>query len=310
MTAIFLHSGWRTGSTYLWHKFRQAPGTLAFYEPFHELLGGRADRLGSLRPAGTSHHPRLTAPYFAEYQPLVEGNAVRSFLPEFSYRRFFLEPDQPDPELRCYLEQLLDRAAGLGRIPVLGFSRSLGRTGWLKRAVPSHNLLITRDPRRQWASILHQKNRYGIPYFFENQFLICGQNRDHPRLRPLIAVYDIPLVRTSSTFNDMAAYHRLLDGVGDGNGYLVFYYLWLITHLSAREHADLVIDVDRLAADPACRQETAAAIRARTGLALSFEDADTTSHGVGPPEPDLGRIEDFVRGLVTGGLGLAAGDRP
>src|SRR5262249_21846978 len=36
--AVFLHGGWRCGSTYIWSRFRDCAGTLCFYEPFHEIL--------------------------------------------------------------------------------------------------------------------------------------------------------------------------------------------------------------------------------------------------------------------------------
>ncbi len=304
MTAIFLHSGWRTGSTYVWSKFREAPGTLAFYEPFHELLGTHAGRILTFRSdPETSHHPPLAQPYFAEYLPLIDGDGVRHFEAGFSYRRFFLDPEDSDPGLERYVGQLVELGAESGLIPVLGFSRSLGRAGWLKHRFESVNILVRRDPRAQWASILHQRNRHQLSYFLINQFLICGQNRDHPLIRPLIGVYDIPLVQTSSVNHDIAIYQRLFEEIGDSTGYLVFYYLWLVTQAQARPHADLVIDVDRLATDPAHRAATTEAIARETGLTLSFEDA-TVGHGIERPALDHAGIEDYVKTLVASTLML------
>jgi hypothetical protein len=299
MTAIFLHSGWRTGSTYVWNRFRQDPRTLAYYEPLHELLGHPGRGLTEFRSnPETSHHPALDAPYFAEYQPLIDDGRIGLFDPAFAYRRFFLSATDREPGLERYLRALIDPAEACGRVPVLGFSRSLGRVGWLKHTFDAVHLLVVRNPRSQWASILHQKNRHNISYFLINQFLICGQNRDHPLLRPLIARYDIPLVRTSSVINDIAVYQRLFDGVGDGIGYLVFYYLWRITVALARADCDIVIDVDRLATDSACRSRTAATLQARTGLALSFDDAAGGQRDVEAPDLDYRRIETFVAELL------------
>ncbi|MBV8337057.1 MAG: hypothetical protein JO358_16800, partial [Alphaproteobacteria bacterium] len=38
---VFIHSSWRTSSTWVWLKFRQLPVTLSYYEPFHGLLAKR-----------------------------------------------------------------------------------------------------------------------------------------------------------------------------------------------------------------------------------------------------------------------------
>ncbi len=300
MTAIFLHSGWRTGSTYVWNRFRGLLRTLAYYEPLHERLGnpGRGLTVPHWTPE-ISHHPPLEAPYFAEYQPLIEDGLIGLFDLAFSYRRFFLSAEDDDPGLMRYLTMLIDHAGARGLTPVLGFSRSLGRVGWMKHAFDALHLWVVRTPRKQWASIHHQKVRYNIPYFLVNQFLICGQNRDHSLLRPLIERYDIPLVHTSSVLNDIAIYQRLFETVGDGTGYLVFYYLWRITGALARRDCEIVINVDRLAVDPAYRTLTTTAIHARTGLAPSFEDAHSGHPDVAPPDLDYQRIEAFVEELVA-----------
>ena len=68
--SIFLHSGFRSGSTWFWHRFREARGTLAYYEPFHEKLAQLS--LAHVSEFGPQHwpsgHPELAAPYFAEYR--------------------------------------------------------------------------------------------------------------------------------------------------------------------------------------------------------------------------------------------------
>ncbi len=305
MTVIFLHSGWRTGSTYIWSRFRCLPETLAYYEPLHELLGASPNQLLSARPnPDVSHHPSLDAPYFAEYQPLIDDGRIKLFDPMVSYRRFFLSAGDQAPELGCYLAMLIDHARDGDRVPVLGFSRSLGRVGWLKDKFNAVHMLVLRDPRRQWASIINQKNRHGISYFLINQFLICGQNRDHPLLQPLIECYDIPLVYTSSVTNDMAIYKRLFDDVGDGIGYLVYYYLWRLTQALARPDCEIIVDLDRLCADSVYRTQSSTSIYDRTGLFPSFSDAGIGCPAVAQPDLDYQQIEDFVSERITRRLAL------
>jgi hypothetical protein len=48
---IFLHSGFRTASTWVWSRFRANTGTLSYYEVFNERLGrpDAPDRTGAER---------------------------------------------------------------------------------------------------------------------------------------------------------------------------------------------------------------------------------------------------------------------
>jgi hypothetical protein len=300
MTAVFLHSGWRTGSTYIWNQFRRQPGTLAYYEPLHERLDRPGEDLTRVHwDAETSHHPALDAPYFSEYRPLIEDGRIGLFQPEFSYRRFFLSAEDQEPALRRYLQMLIEHAGERNRKAVLGFSRSLGRVGWLKQNFDAVHLRISRNPRRQWASIHHQRAKYRNPYFLVNQFLISGQNRTHPALRPLIERYDIPLIQTSCVSNDIALYQKIFDGIGSHIAYMVFYYLWRLTQAMAEPHCEILVDVDRLSSDSAYRIQTTAAIQARTGLTPSFDDAISGRPDVAMPELDYARIEAFVESLLA-----------
>ena len=69
---IFIHSSWRTSSTWFWSKFRQLPETLAFYEPLTMFLNTitRAQALAYDHDAWGSGHS-ATDPYFLEFVPLI-----------------------------------------------------------------------------------------------------------------------------------------------------------------------------------------------------------------------------------------------
>ena len=300
MVAVFLHSGWRTGSTYIWNQFRRQPTTLAYYEPLHERLDHPGENLvRAYWNTETSHHPSLDAPYFSEYQPLIEAGQLSLFQPEFSYRRFFLSAEDKEPALQRYLQMLIGHADKSNRKAVLGFSRSLGRVGWLKQNFDAVHLIIHRNPRRQWASIYHQQVKYKNSYFLVNQFLICGQNRTHPALQPLIQRYDIPLIQTSCVDNDIVLYQKIFDGIGGNIAYMVFYYLWRLTQILAAPYCDVLVNIDRLSIDSAYRIQTTAAIQAQTGLTPSFDDATSGRPDVAMPELDYLKIETFVEGLLA-----------
>jgi hypothetical protein len=306
MGTIFLHSSFRSGSTYVWSKFRELPSTTAYYEPFHESLGLDIQRLLSLTgDSWNSHHPALNAPYFSEYRPFIEDNRVRNFASDFSYRRFFLGADAVQPGLQNYVGMLIDHAASLGKTPVFGFSRSLGRIGWLKAHFNSFNVLVLRRPRKQWASIVQQATTYGHPYFYTTNFVICGQNRNHPLVRPLIDVYDIPLIETADASRDIASYERVLSGVTNEVGYFIFFYHYLTTLIESGPAADLILDMDRLSADTGYRSEVTARIQDCTGETIDVSDADINRYRVRPPDIDYPSIERKVIAVITEGLGLS-----
>ncbi|MDA8389240.1 MAG: hypothetical protein M0Z76_00610 [Gammaproteobacteria bacterium] len=164
---IWLHGSWRTGSTYVWHKFRADTRYLAYYEPFHENLEHlTAENIGGARhDTWNSHHPDVGAPYFQEYRELIHHIGVRHFVPALPYRNFFTNGD-PLPEQRAYLDALVGHAERQGRRPVFGFCRSWGRTAWFRRyAPPGVHIVLTRDPLSLWRSAQERHRRYGDVYF-------------------------------------------------------------------------------------------------------------------------------------------------
>lgn len=78
MQNVFLHGGWRCGSTYIWSKFRALSAVTAFYEPFSEkALKYTVQRIATgIETAWDSRHPALDEPYAAEYLPLIVGVGV------------------------------------------------------------------------------------------------------------------------------------------------------------------------------------------------------------------------------------------
>ena len=69
---VFIHSSWRTSSTWVWLKFRQLPETMSYYEPFHGLLAKRtrAEAQSIDYRSWDSNHPPGD-PYGLEYLPLI-----------------------------------------------------------------------------------------------------------------------------------------------------------------------------------------------------------------------------------------------
>src|SRR5687768_1312135 len=150
---VFLHGGWRCGSTYVWNKFRLHPDLRAFCEPFNERLARctAEDLLRDTQDAWDSRHPQLKDPYFIEYLPLLNGKGVARYEDRFAVRRYFVGTQQPLDEA-SYLASLVRLAEDSGKQAVLGFSRSLGRVGAIKRVFGGSHVVLIRDPVQQWLS--------------------------------------------------------------------------------------------------------------------------------------------------------------
>jgi hypothetical protein len=121
MDPIFIHAMWRTGSTYVWKKFRDQPQYRAYYEPLHESLG-TARPVGRLLPAALAatrtrgrnrglRHPDLDRPYLDEYPLRWWAGGVRHFKTKFAQERYWLDPDDVDADLLRYISSLVSFAA-------------------------------------------------------------------------------------------------------------------------------------------------------------------------------------------------------
>jgi hypothetical protein len=59
---IFIHAIWRTGSTYIWKKFREQGRYRSYFEPLHELLLRSQEEIELLQPSSITaryRHPHI-----------------------------------------------------------------------------------------------------------------------------------------------------------------------------------------------------------------------------------------------------------
>jgi hypothetical protein len=268
---IFLHGAWRSGSTFYWSRFRALTDTLCYYEPLHhglsKLTPKRIGRTGD-EIAAALDHPALSAPYFAEFAPLIDGRGVRNYDRSLAYERFHLDPSEPHPALRRYVAGLVEHAAALDRRPVLGFNRSGGRVAWLRARFNSFDIHIDREPVAIWASYAAERAG-GNDTFFSMWLRVLEANQSHPiwaplaeRLRPRGALAR-RLTRTRT------AHRAQLERMSIEDTYLLVFYAWLATAPTSMAVCDLVID-DGLLMRPDYTRRIETAIAAATGLRLEI----------------------------------------
>jgi hypothetical protein len=276
--SIFLHGGWRCGSTYLWNKFRELPEVTAFYEPFSEKLASYtpADILKDVPSAWDSRHPAPDRPYAAEYLSLIGERGVPMFSDTFAVRRFFVELDEPLFE-RDYLGLLVAHAARQSNHAVLGFSRSLGRVRAIKRQFRGFHIVLMRDPLQQWLSCRSYRIRSGSTYFELCHFLILALAPEGSLAARAARLLNLPTPPEGSFKQQLKFMRSRFRKLDDELSYQVFLTVYALSYLHALPEADLIIDMDQLA-DAEYAATTSNAIAARAGLRIDFRDCSMPAH--------------------------------
>jgi hypothetical protein len=304
-TIVFIHGLWRTGSTYVWSRFRALPEVCAYYELFHEALGCETrQELANRSPGGwASRHPHLDTGYFAEYLPLIGGRGIPGFDKSFPVDHFFAEnPDTLEPERR-YIASLVAHAKRRGQAPVFGCCRTIGRAPWLRTRFRGMHILLVRDPRQQWYSGYARRREAGQAYFEVMPYFILGKAEFAPARR-VARMLGIPMVDATTVDAEYQRYAALLDAADPEQSYAAFYAVLSLSLDRALPVADLVIDIDRLSADPTYRIGVERAVRARTKLDVSFGDAAVARHDIPPDLMNFDAIERSVSALLCRGSQL------
>lgn len=287
MQAIFIHSGWRTGSTYVWTKFRQHAGCIGFYEPFNEMLSAMsaAEIYTARHDLAALKHSEIGLPYFHEYIPLLGSKGHPLFKLDFSYRNYFAVDDELTDQ-KAYVDSLLGLAGKLGKQPTLGFVRSLGRVPWFRRHFgDAVNIVVIRSPVGQWLSARQLALQHDHEFLDPMQVLIFAKGRGSAAIiaeaqrRGIPRLEDHPLPVAIELARQIAAKNSPADR------FETFATMYVLSYLAALPNADLIVDMDRLSADPAYQATTAGEIRRLTGVEIDFSDANMPRHV--DPDVDL-----------------------
>jgi hypothetical protein len=264
---IFVHSSFRTSSTWIWSKFRAAPDVIAYYECFHESLQFfSATDIEALHPSfWDSGHPG-TEPYFTEYLPLLQkGGGVTGFEQGMAFDRFFPAKGYNGPLSRAekvYIRRLIDRATRLRRTPCVTCKRSLGRVRALKHSMGGTHIVLQRNYLQQWRSYREQVKN-GNPYFLNKFLQTIALNQHEPFIAFLADfVHNEPggaadIVSSELDNDDLfavfAAFH---------------FYLYLLT----LDDSDVTIRTSDLP-DADYRHSTEKLLQRLTGLIIDLGDA-------------------------------------
>ncbi len=284
---IFIHSLFRSGSTYLFEVFRRSQsGYWSYQEPDNEILLHFADDPTLLLNTTDSmntvlRHPKLDKPYLAEFVP-IGSEITKYFRKEFAYDSFFLSEKDDAPDLRSYFDMLIDRANGR---PVLQCCRTTGRMKWIRRNFNAIHLFLWRNPWDQWWS-------YKVSSYFDMTNLMILNARLLPpafqEIRRTVGFNEFH----SDLINDEIV-HFDSQNLDAPQNYFVFYALWLHAMHEGLETADVILSIDGLSSSVGYRQEKLEQLKkiGVTGLDLS----DCTIHEGWFGEADSSFFHDIER---------------
>jgi hypothetical protein len=237
--AVYLHSMFRTGSTYVASRYAQDERYLLFYEPFHadipsprRLANPRKDYENARE---NLRHEKIAGGYFSSYS-LVDPHTGRKLHELFRYR-FPVHDVMNDLSAAGaeYLSACLRVAKDAGRSAVFGFCRSGLQVASMRRTLPGEHIYLYRDPRYQFASYQPTSNDFFIP----QTLLHLLASRRLASIALELARLPVPLplfVRTASLIVPPRPVAKLGRALGRRLSLEVRYAIFYLSWLSCVEH--------------------------------------------------------------------------
>lgn len=269
--AIFLHSLFRSGSTYLFNAFRSEQGFWCYYEPLHhQLIEIRQDRLAIFpfdkKTTDKMSHPQLTRPHFYEFKAVLKNDHIPFFNIFMSYSEF--ASVRQHARLYKYVMTLLVSTPDK-LTPLLQFNRSSLRIGWFKRFFRNAlHIYILRDRRDQFESYFRQGEKYNI--FLAINLYIIASNCKQWQFDQAYSSYRKDFRVTHDLYYDLkrlAYFAAELDGAVH---YRVFLHLWITSLVEAKRHADIILDMNKLSESPEYNLQITQRLREKLSISPSI----------------------------------------
>jgi hypothetical protein len=259
---IFIHSLWRSGSTYLFQVFRRTSGYWAYQEPLHETVLPACKDPAVLESFTSDNykwlrHPALDKQYYYELRQTHDAWHKKLFK-KMILDDYFVDTDTDTID---YFSALIQAARGR---PVIQECRTSGRIASIRRAIGGVHIYLWRNPWDQWWS-------FKVDAYFNT---VCQIIIGAPNAPPAILFLREEIGYRPFHAEDMGAeiYHFQARPLSSEQGYLVFYMLWCLALLNGSAAADLLINVDKLSFSKRYRNETLATMVSLGLSDLTFDD--------------------------------------
>lgn len=291
---VFIQAMWRTGSTYVWKKFRDQSRYRAYYEPLHECLVQTREQVEASSGADKQvalRHPGIDKFYFAEY-PFSQEGGVEYFRKPLSYERYCLQENEKDEDLRKYVGNLIDHAAKNGQTAALQFNRGLLRAGWLAKNFSPIQILVLRNPLDVWKSFL----RFPGHPFETYVCTVLGQNREKAPLSRLPRWLDIPC-EIHDTFAQEFPVYTAFAAANKELLYPLFFDFYLLSIIHCAQFADCILDLDGISQDPSLRARATVRLR-ELGIEMNLDDCTLPRYAPEASDKEWAAYEQFGSGFL------------
>ena len=306
---VFLQTGFRTGGTWLWSRFRANCQTLCFCEPLNEALERLTPHMiADLTPETSNlNHPTLATPYFHEFLPLLNdtGTGIMGYRAEFGLNSYFAASAEQPAGLAEYLQHLLDLATDQGRQAVLKFTRAFARADWLRHRLPeASQIALIRNPCSQFQSACSLARNHDNYTFLMIPLFMASRPR-HGALKILCENLKIASVPLSHGIEKCAdTYTRLARQMSESDLFSVFLGTGVAAHARSAPFFDLVIDQELLADCSSYRNNVELSLEVMTGLKLDLSGCGAL------PVHELGQSSFDVRAACESVYKIMGGEYP
>ena len=271
---IFLHSLFRSGSTYFFQCFRRSPQNYWTYqEPLHEytVAFGKSEsghrRLRSIRKltefALQKHlrHPALGSKgYFHELEQTWPEWKGRLF-EDSVYHHYFAQ--NADGVAKEYFHALINASRGT---PVIQECRTSNRIEPMRQEFGGSHVFLWRNPWDQWWSYVME------PYFESANQLIAWSENPPDILRDVRE--EMPVQPLSYGTLQDRLFQIIQLPTESHLSYRLFYSIWCLALDHALGAADVTVNIDALSDSPEYRSEVIKKLEKIGAKGLDFWDCD------------------------------------
>lgn len=263
-SSIFIHSLFRSGSTYLFKVFRRnSTKYWCYQEALHEFVAANRNNPDSLLKIGSDdvkkyRHPPLDSAYWSELAAVWPAwkEIIRD---DFIYEDYFAKGNE---EAGGEYWACLSSAAKCR--PVFQECRTAGRIAALKTQLGGFHVYLWRNPWDQWWS-------YKVtPYFDVANLLIIHARRAPASIRQMRKELALPEFAGNDLSGALSFYSA--QPITSEQSYLIFYLLWCLAIREGVAHADMLISIDQLSDSEEYRRDVVSQLNEAGIDGIDFSD--------------------------------------
>ena len=248
---IFIHSMFRTGSTYIWDKFNKHREITCYYEPLHEMLNGLTEENLKFQVLNTDrYHNRLKKiNYWENYRNLIkkEQTGVRLYQKRYAYFDY-TNTSENDYGLKKYILELIKNAGNMRS--AFQFNRSSLRQKWFLKEFPeSINIYLLREARAQFNSYYNSFLNTNGRGFVRTNLSIIDQNVNSEFFKDIKKILQMPEANLDHTVSIKKYFETYDDHVKKYNIkqlYLMFFWHWLQSLISALKSGSEIFNMNEI----------------------------------------------------------------